>query len=565
MSPLSFAQWMALLLPLQTWVTIRAQQTACKQWDSSNSLDELGLFQDGDVVLGGLFPLYNMPVMQDLSYSASPELMHCQGFQMRPLRWAQAMVFAVEEINRNPSLLPGVRLGYRILDSCGKHPWALRGALLMVSGGNKSCSSAHSVPVIIGEASSTQSMILSRTLGPLDIPLVSYQASCACLSDRSAYPNFFRTIPSDFYQARAMAQLAKRFGWTWVGAIGADNDYGRLAIQAFSEEVKEAGVCLAFFETVSRENLEQDAARAAVTVQRSSARVILVFAWYTDVEVVFLELARRNVTDRQFLASEAWSTSVSLLQNAAIFAVSRGVLGVAIRGAPVPGLEAHLRGVHPSWSPGNPVLKELWEQVFGCSLGGQNGSASQSLTPCGGTETLQTVQNVFTDTSQLRVTYNVYLAVYAVAHALHSQLSCSQGNTTNRSPYCASTDNLQPRQLLHHLNQVHFTTQLGEEFCFEGGDIRAVYDIVNWQDSPDGLLQYVKIGQMEGSELNINDSTIMWTTGSKMVPKSVCTEACPPGTRKAMRKGEPVCCFDCIPCADGEISNRTGNEFCVVY
>lgn len=55
------------------------------------------------------------------------------------------MAFAVEEINRNSTLLPGVKLGYRILDCCGRYPWALQVALSLVGGDTHSCISTASL------------------------------------------------------------------------------------------------------------------------------------------------------------------------------------------------------------------------------------------------------------------------------------------------------------------------------------------------------------------------------------------------------------------------------------
>lgn len=127
----------------------------------------------------------------------------------------------------------------------------------------------------------------------------------------------------------------------------------------------------------------------------------------------------------------------------------------------------------------------------------------------------------------------------------------------------------------------------GEEIYFEDGDIQAFYDIINWQVSDNGEISYVTVGHYNGSaaaeeKMHIRNESIVWNNGELEVrhfirtamfvscdgmysyllfiskpPRSVCSENCEPGTRKGIRQGEPVCCFDCIPCADGEISNTT--------
>lgn len=87
------------------------------------------------------------------------------------------MVFAIEEINNISSLLPGVTLGYRILDSCDYVHTSLRSTLALVNGttqavGSAKCLSTAPVSAVIGLASSSPTRAVAHTLGPFGIPLV---------------------------------------------------------------------------------------------------------------------------------------------------------------------------------------------------------------------------------------------------------------------------------------------------------------------------------------------------------------------------------------------------------
>ncbi|XP_078496075.1 vomeronasal type-2 receptor 116-like [Lissotriton helveticus] len=146
--------------------------------------------------------------------------------------------------------------------------------------------------------------------------------------------------------------------------------------------------------------------------------------------------------------------------------------------------------------------------------------------------------------------------------------------------------------MLHYVRSVRFNTSSGEEIFFdENGDVPAVFDLVNIQISSEGTVTLVKVGTFdfsipEGKQIRITDDAILWNTGDNQMPdsdsedffdaqyledipalhlaplvqapSSFCSVSCLPGYRQSPRTGQPNCCFDCVPCSAGEISNETG-------
>ncbi|KAM9359520.1 extracellular calcium-sensing receptor-like [Symphorus nematophorus] len=490
------------------------------------------------------------------------------------------MVFAVEEINHNSSLLPGVKLGYRIMDSCDHVHTSLQALFSLVSDsktvmkGRKdwgtqsetfpSCLSDSPVPAVIGLASSSPTRAIAHTLGPFSLPL---------------------------------------------------DDYSHYGIQAFSNQFRQQGGCLAFHLTIPKSPTVAEIQKMADILQSSTAQVVVVFASEVQLLDLFLELAQRNVTGIQWVASESW-VAASVLTSPHFHHLLEGTLGFSFPGVRIPGLKEFLLNVRPSPKAGMEFVNMFWEELFGCRLEfsgvrskeseamnnfmGSNAFAHKSdfqnnsgplVRPiigkkiskfkaldeenyrtvgenpvCNGSEDLRYTDSSYTDVSQVRISYNVYKAVYAIAHALHTLLNCDSAEYNKGK--CEKHKSFTSRQLLHQLNLLNFTNQFEEKVYFDSnGEPVPHYDIINWQKDSKGEIRFVKVGKYDGSaplrqQLQMEQSTIVWTGGQSEVPVSQCSAPCSPGSRQARRPGEPHCCFDCLPCADGEISNQTGSTEC---
>ncbi|XP_073706714.1 extracellular calcium-sensing receptor-like [Garra rufa] len=498
------------------------------------------------------------------TFTFKPEPPKCKSLSLREFQNAQTMVFAIEEINNRPDILSGVSLGYKIYDSCGSINMALKSSLSLVNGDNASqlsCQRPNTIQAIIAETSSTPTIAISATVGPLHLPVISHFATCACLSDRKKHPSFFRTIPSDYYQSQALAKLVKYFGWTWVGALCSDNDYGNNGMNTFIKAATEFGVCVEFSEAFFRTDPREEILRIVDIVKKSSSKVIVAFVSYSDMEILLGEIAQQNITGLQWIGSESWISDMNIATGKWQH-ILRGSMGFAIPKAEIRGLRDFLIKLNPSSDI--DLHKELWETIFQCKLCPQETTESQIM--CKGNESLNNVQNQYTDVTELQIANNVYKAVYAVAYALNSTISCSKWDT-NQNKCLEKVNNTW--QVLNALRELSFFTETGEKVFFDkNGDPAARYDLLNWQQGEDGTTEFVKVGFYDASlqpefQLSFNNISIVWATNQHQVPVSVCSESCPTGTRKAVKKGKPVCCYDCIPCAEGEISNKTDSVMCL--
>uniref|UniRef100_F6PYB3 G-protein coupled receptors family 3 profile domain-containing protein n=1 Tax=Xenopus tropicalis TaxID=8364 RepID=F6PYB3_XENTR len=403
----------------------------------------------------------------------------------------QALIFTVERINADPELLPNITLGFHIYDTCRTLQRAAQGTLLMLSGGkditpNYQCHTVAPYAGVIGDSTSRRSILM-----------VSYFATSPILSDRNQFPSFLRTIPSDEFQMKGLAQLVSYFGWSWLGILATDDEYGQFGLQIIKQEIAKAGACVAFAEYILTSKPDRNAPHLIQVIQMSTARVVVVISTSTDFAIVLEEMLKQNVTGYTWIGSEGWSTS-DLLSNKRFQGILTGTVGFAIHQGQMPQFPQHLSSLSPLNDPYDTFMREYWEQTFSCRWPDSDTSAANG---------------------SLKASHTLYVAVYAIAWGLHkTSFLTNHLHFSHRDPDVHGPFFYLSSQLLHYVRNVNFVTSDGARVFFdEKGNPPAIYDIVNWRGS----------------------------------------FTCPSGFRKLIVPGKPPCCYECARCPQGQISNQT--------
>ncbi|KAM4690000.1 extracellular calcium-sensing receptor-like [Rhinophrynus dorsalis] len=490
------------------------------------------------------------------------------------------MVYSIIEINNSSDLLPNITLGFHLYDSCYNEVRSLKGAQWILSGkknfvANFNCNKRIMPSAIVGDMPSKASMPLGRILGLYRYPQISYASAHPLLSDKTQFPSFLRTIYNANDEVFAIAQLVKFFRWTWVGIISSDSDLGRSGNQLLTKEIETNGACIAFQETLPIYSSMESVLHIIDVIKKSRATVIIVYCTMENLISLMEEASFHNITDKVWIGSTSWYIT-SDFPRKEILTTLNGSLAIASQNGNIPGFKEFLYSIHPSKFSDDIFVKTFWETAFGCVWPTEdlyNNTTPISFTEgkilCTGEERPENIDPSIYDTYNFKYTYKIHNAVFAIAHALHQMNTCVPGQGPFKNGSCADIYNHQHWQLLHYIRKVKFNNTGGETIFFdENGDVPLRVDIVNWQLFPNGSNQYVRVGSFDarspkGQELKIEQSKILWNGGYNQVPLSVCSDPCPKGHRRATRQGQKSCCFDCIPCSEGEILNPDDDSECL--
>jgi metabotropic glutamate receptor 2/3 len=530
----------------------------------------------GNIALGGLFPIHKEGEKENIC----GEFNEIPGYQ-----YMEAMRYAVEKINNRSDLLPGIRLGTIIYDTCRSPTICadrtkdfIQLTLQKTASDDQTASGDQlaNLAGIIGPFVSGNSKIVGSFLRVFEIPQISYASLSVELSNKDIYNYFFRTVPPDSFFAEALAQLLERLGWNYVSLIYSKGTYSETGAQEVIKALANRTICLATQHRLARFPKESEYDEAIDEAAKVKEANVVVFVTIQRDSRMLLLAKRRQPQAKRLLivGSIAWSNRDDITKE--LGPIADGTITFAHQEGEIKDFEMYFRSLNLSNYNANYQgwFREFWQKQFNCSLNNSTSLVAKYPTSCTGKESLH---ETHMEIAPVRVVIN---AVNAMAYALHNM---QQALCPNTKGLCNAMKPLSRTLLQKFLKNVTFPdSSYGWPIKFDQyNEVEGNYTVLNFRasdthTSPRGqapVYSYDKIGTWKGQiakngeisgNLDINLFDIRWVNENGTKPSSVCSLACGMKHITVSRPGSASkCCWDCEKCKEHDIIMNNTCQTCI--
>ncbi|XP_006996684.3 vomeronasal type-2 receptor 116-like [Peromyscus maniculatus bairdii] len=524
----------------------------------------------GNVMITGFFPAFAIyPLNRTIDWRMTKfNRDFTVELKFRNYQCILAMMFAIEEINSNPYFLPNITLGFEVQNVPEGQRSTMHNLFVSLSGSGYAISNYRCAREIMSAAVLTgPSWAISEYIGTLldlyKFPQLTFGPFDTTLSEQGRFSSLYQVAHKDTSLKLGLVSLMLHFHWIWVGLFIIDDHKGAQILSDLRNEMEKNGVCIAFVEMilVIRGSSLTTPLKNQVQILESSANVIIIYGDTDSLLSLIVNIKQMLLTWKVWVLTSHWDDSKFF--NYFLLDSLHGALVFSHHKEDMINFTDFIQTASPFKYPQDTYLHVLWHLIFNCSFLRKDCKIVDNCLPNASLELLP--HNIF-DMAMSEESYNVYNAVYAVAHSLHEMmLNQIQFQTHGKGKEMVFF----PWQLHPFLKNTQFINHAGDPVVLDWKrKSHAEYDILNFWNFPEGLGLNVKVGTFspnapEGQKLSLSYHMIQWATGITETPQSLCSESCDPGFRKTHQEGKAACCFDCTPCPENEISNETDVDQCV--
>ncbi|KAG6539454.1 type-2 vomeronasal receptor [Crotalus adamanteus] len=469
-------------------------------------------------------------------------------------------IFNIQVINKTPQLLHNLTLGYNIHDNYLNTHGTSDALLDTLSVGeanvpNYSCGRKDNLLTLVDGAERDISIQMSTLVGPYKVSQISLEIASEALSEKNQFPFFHRMLPKQGFQYPGIVQLLLHFRWTLIGLFASETEKGENFMKTFTPLLVRNEICVVISQQFST-TTPTESFREAM----SKWRQVNVFVHFAEYDPIWDRILPFHLTLEGLPGPT--EGKVWIMTGLGIYEIKKHRL---------------LKYIHSIWNycyafsderPKDEAFEPYFflnfqfeDQSFECSLS-KHVFSVKGRRKCTQKSPLGTQK----EGSKFQVTNDehYYSFIKTLAHALNVAYLSNSRRKRKKGGESLDTPRLQPWQFHPFLEKNEFCNlSYFKLYMDQNGDVAADLGIMSLlvllKEDPIRL----KLGTFQRQRLIFyQDATPELKLRNKSLPESKCVENCHPGFVKQAREGEPVCCYNCIPCPEGTISTQEDMEKC---